>query len=350
MAALEILSLQLLENTLYFDIRPVNAIDVEQLTKRFNGLTAVDSVSFSIHTGEVFGLLGPNGAGKTTIISMLATLLDPTSGKAFVNGFNILKEQDAVRKSIGIVFQDQSLDEELTAYENMDFHGRLYRIPKNIRREKSRELLKLVELDDRKDDLVKTFSGGMRRRLEIARGLLHEPQILFLDEPTLGLDPQTRNHLWEYIRRLNNDKNVTIILTTHYMDEADMLCNTLAIIDMGKIIVQDTPKNLKDAIGGDMLVIETPESNRMQSELEVFEWAKDIRVHNQEVYVNLMNAEKRIIEIVNMSNIKGISIDSVSIHKPTLQDVFLHYTGKTIRDEEVSAKDHMRMRRAMRRR
>ncbi|MBN1158365.1 MAG: ATP-binding cassette domain-containing protein [Bacteroidales bacterium] len=328
----------------------MNAIDVDRLTKKFNSLTAVDNVSFSIVTGEVFGLLGPNGAGKTTIISMLATLLDRTSGKAFVNGFDISREQDAVRKSIGIVFQDQSLDEELTAYENMDFHGRLYRIPKEIRRDKSLELLKLVELDDRKDDLVKTYSGGMRRRLEIARGLLHEPRILFLDEPTLGLDPQTRNHLWEYIRRLNRDNRVTIILTTHYMEEADALCDTLAIIDRGKIIVQDTPDNLKDAIGGDMLVIESPDSSRLKSELNGFNWAKDVRIHNHTVYVNLMHAEKHIIEIVNLSGKRGIEINSVSIHKPTLQDVFLHYTGRTIRDEEASAKDQVRMRRFRRNR
>jgi len=196
------------------------AIQVENLTKRFNGLTAVDNISFSINRGEVFGLLGPNGAGKTTTIAMLSTMLKPTSGSASVNNFDMLKNEGDVRKSIGIVFQDQSLDEELTAYENMDFHGRLYRIPKKIRQKKITELLELVELEKKKNNLVKTFSGGMRRRLEIARGLLHEPKVLFLDEPTLGLDPQTRNHLWEYIEKLNKEKGITIVLTTHYMEEA----------------------------------------------------------------------------------------------------------------------------------
>ncbi|HOZ43532.1 MAG TPA: ATP-binding cassette domain-containing protein, partial [Methanoculleus sp.] len=200
------------------------AIDVRNLMKSFGDLTAVDNVSFAIASGEVFGLLGPNGAGKTTTISMLSTMQKPTSGTATVNGHDIVTAEDDVRKSIGIVFQDQSLDEELTAYENMDFHGRLYRIPGEERRQRIDELLTLVGLVDRKDDLVKTYSGGMRRRLEIARGLLHEPKVLFLDEPTLGLDPQTRNHLWEYIARLNEEKGITIILTTHYMEEADRLC------------------------------------------------------------------------------------------------------------------------------
>ncbi len=211
------------------------AVTVEGLTKKFGDFTAVNNLSFNIKKGEVFGLLGPNGAGKTTTMSMLSTMLKPSSGKASVNGYDILKNEDDVRRSIGIVFQDQSLDEELTAYENMDFHGRLYRIPKDIRQKKIMELLKLVELDEKKDNIVKTYSGGMRRRLEIARGLLHEPKVLFLDEPTLGLDPQTRNLLWDYIDKLNKEKGISIILTTHYMEEADKLCHRIAIIDRGEI-------------------------------------------------------------------------------------------------------------------
>ncbi len=235
------------------------AIHIQNLTRRFNDLVAVDNISFDIDQGEIFGLLGPNGAGKTTTLSMLSTMLKPTSGSATINGIDIEKDEDGVRKSIGIVFQDQSLDEELTAWENMDFHGRLYRIPADIRKQRITELLKLVELEDRKDDIVKTFSGGMRRRLEIARGLLHHPSVLFLDEPTLGLDPQTRNHLWQYIATLAKEKGITIILTTHYMDEADRLCNRIAIIDHGKIIALDTPKNLKDGIGGDVVTIKSPD-------------------------------------------------------------------------------------------
>lgn len=326
------------------------AIKVEKLTKKFNGLTAVDNISFSIKKGEIFGLVGPNGTGKTTTISMLSTMLEPTSGRAFVNGFNITNNQDDVRKSIGIVFQDQSLDEELTAYENMDFHGRLYRIPKDIRQKKTNELLQLVGLEERKDDLVKTFSGGMRRRLEIARGLLHEPKILFLDEPTLGLDPQTRNHLWQYIKRLNEEKNITIILTTHYMEEADRLCHSLAIIDNGKIIAQDMPDKLKEKIGGDIITVESPDNDKLATSLKSLHWVENTYKHNNYLTINLQNSEKHVADIVKLSEKNEITILSIFIRKPTLEDVFLHYTGKTIREEEVSAKDNMRLRGRMRRR
>ncbi|PKP60525.1 MAG: ABC transporter ATP-binding protein [Candidatus Altiarchaeales archaeon HGW-Altiarchaeales-1] len=327
----------------------MSEIKVENLTKKFNGLVAVDNISFSIEEGEIFGLLGPNGAGKTTTISMLSTILEPTAGTAFVSGFDIIHEQSEVRKSIGIVFQDPSLDEELTAYENMDLHARLYRIPKDVRQRKIIELLKLVELEERKNDLVKTFSGGMRRRLEIARGLLHEPKVLFLDEPTLGLDPQTRNHLWGYIQKLNREKNITVILTTHYMEEADKLCNNVAIIDKGKIVTLDTPKNLKDAIGGDVITIESSDCDKIESKLKSLQWIKNVQSDNNFVAINLQNAEEHIAEIVNISNSCGYSIHSLSIHKPTLEDVFLYFTGRTIREEEASTKDHARMMVKMRR-
>ncbi|MDD2666148.1 MAG: ATP-binding cassette domain-containing protein [Methanocellales archaeon] len=325
------------------------AIKVENLTKEFDGLIAVDNVSFDIGAGEIFGLLGPNGAGKTTILSMLSTILKPTSGTAVVNGMDILKDEDGVRKSIGIVFQDPSLDEELTAYENMDFHGRLYRIPKNLRQERIEELLKLVELEDRKDGLVKTFSGGMRRRLEIARGLLHHPKVLFLDEPTLGLDPQTRNRLWQYIEDLNKEKGITIIITTHYMDEADRLCDRVAIIDMGKIIALDTPHKLKEDLGGDVITIKSPDADKIYSKIKV-SWVKHIESNDGFVTINLENAEKHITEIVNLSSRNDIDIESLSIHKPTLEDVFLNFTGKTIRDQEVNGREHMLMRRRLWRR
>lgn len=325
------------------------AIEVENLTKEFNGFVAVDHISFSIESGEAFGLLGPNGAGKTTTMSMLSTMLKPTSGKASVHDFDILKEQDDVRKSIGIVFQDQSLDEELTAYENMDFHGRLYRIPKNLREKKIKELLKLVELEDKKDNLVKTYSGGMRRRLEIARGLMHEPKVLFLDEPTLGLDPQTRNHLWNYIDRLNKEKGITIVLTTHYMEEADKLCDRIAIIDKGKIIALDSSEKLKESIGGDVIEIIPSNKEKLYSMIKAFSWVKRVDIHNDYVTINLQNAEKHVAEIVNVAYDNGIGIESISIHKPTLEDVFLYYTGRTMREEEASSKDRMRMQRSQRR-
>ena len=318
------------------------AIHVENLTKRFGDFTAVDAISFDIKKGEIFGLLGPNGAGKTTTISMLSTLLDPTSGNAQVNDIDIQEDQDGVRKSIGIVFQDQSLDEELTAWENMDFHGRLYRIPKEVREERITDLLQLVELEERKESLVKTFSGGMRRRLEIARGLLHEPAVLFLDEPTLGLDPQTRNHLWTYIQTLNHTKGITIILTTHYMDEADRLCDRIAIIDRGTIIAMDTPEELKKRVGSDVVTVTSPDSERIAQEISA-PWISGAEQHDGQVTIRLHDAEEHITELIRLFGDHGYAITSVSIHKPTLEDVFLHYTGKTIREDEAGAADRMRM-------
>ena len=318
------------------------AVVVQELTKSFGTLVAVDRVSFTIEQGEIFGLLGPNGAGKTTTLSMLSTVLEPTSGTAEITGIDIKKDQDGVRKAIGIVFQDQSLDEELTAWENMDFHGRLYRIPKEVREQRTEELLKLVELYDRRNDIVKTFSGGMRRRLEIARGLLHHPQVLFLDEPTIGLDPQTRNLLWEYIETLAKEKNITIILTTHYMEEADRLCNRIAIIDHGKIIAMDTPARLKDAIGGDVVTIRSPDAAGIPAALSA-PWVKRQETREDEVILTLENAEQHLSEIVTHLNAEKIAITSISVHKPTLEDVFLAYTGKTIREEEIGRKDAMRM-------
>jgi len=220
-------------------------IRVENLTKEFSGLKAVDNISFNVKKGTIFAFLGPNGAGKTTTIKMLTTLLRPTDGKIWINGYDCSKEQDEVRKSFGIVFQDPSLDDELTAMENMEFHGVLYKIPTKIRRQRIKELLGIVDLWGRKDNLVKTFSGGMKRRLEIARGLLHHPKIFFLDEPTLGLDPQTRKKIWDYIKELNQKYQTTIFFTTHYMDEAEKMAEEIAIIDNGKIIIRGTASRLK---------------------------------------------------------------------------------------------------------
>lgn len=221
-------------------------IRVTHLTKTYNGFAAVDDVSFSVERGEIFAFLGPNGAGKTTTIKMLTTLLRPTAGELEINGANPLTDQDAARRSFGIVFQDQSLDDELTAYENMEFHGVLYGVPKPQRRARVEELLKFVELWDRKDELVRHFSGGMKRRLEVARGLIHHPKILFLDEPTIGLDPQTRNHIWDYLRNLNQKEGVTLFFTTHYIEEAERIASRVAIIDRGKIVSHGTPRELKE--------------------------------------------------------------------------------------------------------
>ena len=325
------------------------AIHIQNLTRRFNNLVAVDNISFDIEQGEIFGLLGPNGAGKTTTLSMLATMLKPSSGTATVNGIDIEKDEDGVRKSIGIVFQDQSLDEELTAWENMDFHGRLYRLPADTRDQRITELLNLVELNDRRNDIVKTFSGGMRRRLEIARGLLHHPAILFLDEPTLGLDPQTRNLLWNYIATLAKDKGITIILTTHYMEEADRLCNRVAIIDHGKIIAMDTPEKLKDSLGGDLVTVRSPDPAGVAAALKE-PWVNRVEIHGEDVVISLKNADQYVSTIVTLLNEKQIRIASIAIHKPTLEDVFLSFTGKTIREQEADSHENMRMYQRMMRR
>ncbi|MBI3888308.1 ATP-binding cassette domain-containing protein [Candidatus Nomurabacteria bacterium] len=220
-------------------------IEVKNLTKKFGDFVAVDNISFSVEHGEIFAFLGPNGAGKTTTIKMLTTLLEPTTGEAKVNNFNLETERDEVRHSFGIVFQDPSLDDDLTAYENMEFHGVLYNVPKNIRVKRIEELLKLVDLWDRQKDLVKTFSGGMKRRLEIARSLIHTPKVIFLDEPTVGLDPQTRNHIWSYVVDLSKKEGVTVFLTTHYMEEADKMADRVVIIDHGKVMASGTPAELK---------------------------------------------------------------------------------------------------------
>ncbi|MFH0949012.1 MAG: ATP-binding cassette domain-containing protein [Candidatus Aenigmatarchaeota archaeon] len=320
----------------------MNAIETNSLTKKFDELAAVDSVNLEIMEGEMFGLLGPNGAGKTTTISMLATMLEPTSGSAKINGFDI-RNKDNVRKSIGIVFQDPSLDDELTGKENLEFHARMYHMQKNLREKRTEEVLKLVELEDKANQRVKTYSGGMKRRLEIARGLMHHPKILFLDEPTLGLDPQTRRSIWEHIRRLNKQEKITIILTTHYMEEAEYLCNRIAIIDHGKIIALDTPDNLKNIMGGDILTLETDNAEELKKILK-FEWIKEIKIFDSSMNIIVNNGEKVIPKILEIAGKNRIRIISVKLKKPTLEDVFIHYTGRAIREEEGSSLDKMRMR------
>ncbi len=321
------------------------AIETQNLTKKFGDLVAVDSASLNVKQGEIFGLLGPNGAGKTTLISILVTMKKPTSGKGMVEGVDVVANPGAVRRNIGITFQDPSLDEELTAYENLELHAAMYGIPKKERDEKISEILKMVELEDRRNAVVKTFSGGMRRRLEIGRTLLHSPKVLFLDEPTLGLDPQTRNHIWEYVKKLRDMHGVTILLTTHYMDEADLLCDRVAIIDHGKIVAMDTANALKDSLGGDIIVIETPQAEKLCKLLGGLECAKDAVPHDGKVTFRVTQGEREIPKILQFAREKKIDVESVSLHKPTLDDVFLHYTGKTIREEEATGKDNMRMRR-----
>jgi ABC-2 type transport system ATP-binding protein len=298
-----------------------------------------------VEEGELFGLLGPNGAGKTTAINMLTTLLKPTSGRAEVAGHDIVRERDAVRNAIGIVFQETALDNRLTGFENLEFHSVMYSMEKEERRDRISEVLEVVELSDKADLLVEKYSGGMKRRLEIARGLIHRPKVLFLDEPSLGLDTQTRRHIWEYIVRLNKEK-VTVVLTTHYMEEADFLCGRVAIVDHGRIVAMDSPKNLKDSLGGDVVALELAENGiDIGESFKDYEWVKGIDRHDGSLDLKVSNADKHLPEIFAGAERKGMAINSVSIRKPSLEDVFLKYTGKTIRESEASQMEQMKARR-----
>jgi ABC-2 type transport system ATP-binding protein len=310
------------------------------LTKKFNGLAAVDNISFSVKKGELFGLLGPNGAGKTTTINMLSTLLLPGEGHAEVAGFDILKSRDEVRRSIGIVFQEPALDSQLTGKENLYFHARMYGLDRKTRDERIKDVLELVELTGKSDVLVGKYSGGMKRRLEIARGLIHMPKVLFLDEPTLGLDAQTRRHIWDYIKKLNRESEVTIILTTHYMEEADYLCERVAIMDQGKIVAMDTPGKLKDVLGGDVISLELEgDTENFMKYVKGLKWVKTVKMHDGNLCLATERGEKRIPELVCDAPKKGVNVLSVSLRKPSLEDVFLHFTGKTIREEDAGRND-----------
>ncbi len=312
-------------------------IEARELVKEFNGLRAVKGVSFSVNEEEIFGFLGPNGAGKTTTINMLCTLLKPTSGTAILNGYDVIKKPNEVRRSIGLVFQDPSLDERLTAKDNLNFHALIYGIPKRERKRRIAEVLEMVELADRQNDIVRTFSGGMKRRLEIARGLLHYPKILFLDEPTLGLDPQTRSRIWEYIKDLRKKEKITIFLTTHYMDEAEV-CDRIAIIDYGKIIALNTPKKLKKQIGGSVVTITTAR-NELAKKLLKERFSLEAIETNNSLRFEVKEGEKFIPQLVKRL---GVEILSVELHLPTLDDVFLKLTGRAIREETVSKRELMR--------
>ncbi len=322
----------------------MNVVETFSLTKKFNGLIAVNKVSLKIKEGEIFGLLGPNGAGKTTFISMLCTLLKPTSGTAKVNSFDIVKQQNEVRKSIGIVFQDPSLDNRLTARENLEMHAGLYGVPKEERKKRIDEVLKLVGFYERAHELVRNYSGGMKRRLEIARGLIHYPKVLFLDEPTLGLDPQTREHIWEYIKKLAERENITILLTTHYMEEADALCDRVAIMDYGKIKVLGTPEELKNSLEGDVLILEISDGKKFLEKVKNLDSIKKMHIAENKISMTVKNAEKFAPKILEIARKNKVLVTSISIRKPSLGDVFLHYTGREIREETSEPKERMKRR------
>jgi ABC-2 type transport system ATP-binding protein len=320
-------------------------VAAHDLVKSYDDVEAVRGIDLEVPVGETFGFLGPNGAGKSTTIGMLCTLVKPSGGSAEVAGHDVVRERDDVRRNIGLVFQDTTLDGYLTAEENLRLHAELYGVPRDVLGERMRQVLEMVELWERRGHIVNTFSGGMKRRLEIARGLLHSPRVLFLDEPTVGLDPQTRSSIWSYISKLGREEDITIFLTTHYMDEAEY-CDRIAIIDQGKIVVLDTPEALKESVGKDRVQLQTEDDEAAIAALgehfgigaQVAEGAVTFGVRGGEEFVPRLFAEL------------GVPIRSVSVSRPSLDDVFLAYTGSTIRDAEASSTDRARtMARVMRR-
>jgi len=315
----------------------MNAIETKDLVKHFEDVEAVKGINLEIEEGELFGLLGPNGAGKTTTISMLCTIQKPSSGFASIYGHDVAREPDTVRRLIGIVFQDPSLDDNLTGWENLDFHARLYKVPRCEIAQRINEVLDLVELSDKAHVIVKKYSGGMKRRLEIARGLLHHPRVLFLDEPTLGLDPQTRRHIWDYIEKLNREKRITMILTTHYMDEADKLCDRIAIIDNGQVVALDTPENLKRDVGGDVVILTvSSDTEHLKIELERLPFVKSAQSVDSTLRLSVENGETAIPILMDVARQEGISVPSIALHEPTLEDIFIKYTGREIRTQEAA--------------
>jgi ABC-2 type transport system ATP-binding protein len=314
-----------------------NAIEVRGLRREFGKLTAVKDVSFEVAEGELFGFLGPNGAGKTTTINVLCTLLRPTAGSATVNGFDVIHQRSQVRRSIGLVFQQTTLDEHLSAEQNLRFHAYAYGVPGAVREQRIRDLLTMVELWDRRKGSVRTFSGGMKRRLEIARGLLHHPRVLFLDEPTLGLDPQTRRHIWEYLLRLREAEKLTLFLTTQYLDEAEF-CARIAIIDRGEIVALDTPDGLKRSVGGDLISFTTPDPHAALLALHERHAGVEPQLHDGTIRFHVAAGDSFLPEFVRTFPHR---IETISLRRPSLDDVFLTLTGHEIRDAELDARQQM---------
>lgn len=313
----------------------MSAIEIDQLTKRFGDFVAVDRISFRVEDGEIFGLLGPNGAGKTTLIRMLTTLTPPTDGRAEVAGHDVRKDPNGVRNSIGVIPQALTSDPELTAEENMTIHAKLYGVPSKDRAELIRDLLEAVDLTKFAKALVGTFSGGMRRRLEIARGLVHSPKILFLDEPTTGLDPVSRTHVWQMIQKIQKSGNLTVLLTTHYMDEADNLCDRIAIVDHGKMAALDTPTKLKDSVAGEDVVeaeFAAPPPD-WHSALESLPGVSGVSQRDGFMHVSSKSGPDTIAALMDLARKRGVKVLRVTVKTTTLDDVFLHYTGRQLRDE-----------------
>jgi ABC-2 type transport system ATP-binding protein len=310
------------------------AIEVDGLTKRFGDFTAVDAISFSVNQGEVFGLLGPNGAGKSTLIRMLTTLVPPTSGRARVNGFDVAREADSVRKSIGVIPQAMTSDLDLSAEENMGIFAKLYGLRAPERRRAIQELLRAVDLEQWADKPVKMFSGGMRRRLEIARGLVHQPKIFFLDEPTTGLDPVSRVAVWEMLAKLKRERDLTIMLTTHYMDEADKLCDRIAIVDHGKLAALDAPLKLKASIPGNNILevsISAIPPGWMDT-LRALPDVAEVKAQDHVFRISSVNGPRTTVALMEAARVADVTVNSLSVQSTTLDDVFVHYTGHQLRD------------------
>ncbi|MEM0317570.1 MAG: ATP-binding cassette domain-containing protein [Candidatus Nezhaarchaeales archaeon] len=312
-------------------------IRAENLTKIFNrSIIAVDHISFNVWKGEIFGFLGPNGAGKTTTINMLITVLRPTEGTASVVGYDVVKQANEVRKIIGVVPQEYTADEDLTGYENIMLCADLYGIPRDVAKKRALELLDLVDLLDFKDKRVETYSGGMRRRLELACGLINRPRVLFLDEPTLGLDVHTRAAIWDYIKRLKEEYNMTIFMTTHYLEEADALCDRIAIIDRGKIVAMGSPDELKNSLGGDVITLVIKENVDATEAIKSVENVKDVKYENGVYRIKVKDGEVTAPLIIDALRKRGCTVTRFSLTKPTLNEVFLEYTGRSLRDVEES--------------
>jgi ABC-2 type transport system ATP-binding protein len=328
------------------------AVETDKLSKVYrSGLKAVDEVSIKLENGEIFGFLGPNGAGKSTTIMILTTLLKPTSGRALVAGFDVTTHAKNVRQNIGYVQQDSTIDEYLTGRENLELQARLNHIPKDVRTKRIDEILGIIELDDRQHEAAVTYSGGMRKRLDIGGGLLNMPKVLFLDEPTLGLDIQTRYKIWEYIKKIHTEFEMSIFLTTHYMEEADKLCDNISIIDNGKIKITDSPKELKNALGNEIVIFEINSETKLgQLVLEIKKLAtvKDVSTNGSIVTVFTTSGDQLIPQIFQQANTLEIKIENISLTKPTLDDVFLSHTGRELREEEGKY-DRKKMRERMRR-
>ncbi len=319
------------------DATPV--VEVEALVRRFGDLTAIDGVSFEVRRGEIFGFLGPNGAGKSTTIKILATLLAPTAGRAAIAGHDVVREPLRVREAIGIIFQDNSLDDRLTADQNLYIHSLLYDLPRDVYRARADALLAMVDLTERRKGLVRTYSGGMRRRLEIARGLLHRPRVLFLDEPTVGLDPQTRSAMWQHVLRVRDEGDVTVFMTTHYLEEAEH-CDRIAIIDHGRVVALGSPEELKRQVGGDVMVVGAAAGGGDLARDIGERYGVDVTRADDGLRFQVDDGATFIPRLA--ADFLG-KISSVSVHRPTLDDVFLKLTGRIIREEEATGKDQLRM-------